>query len=139
MSGNSNPGQYSIVPTQALWGWSTPASGQAPVVATYPPYGSPTKSGVLPSDVQDFLGIPLQLFTTPPTPIFSATVLGWIRMIEDDIETDTNIRLCQTWIAAPPAKSAYATSAVGLGVSGVYQQLGVDYDYAEAAYDFFFC
>jgi hypothetical protein len=137
-TGSTLPGQYSIVPTKALWGWSTPVSGQAPVVTSYPPYGAPTKSGVLPKDLEDFIGIPLQRWSTPPVPIPTQTILNWIRYAEDEIETETNIRLCQTWIAAPPAKTAYSTQTIGLGVSGSFQNLGVDYDYSEAAYDFFF-
>jgi hypothetical protein len=138
MSGsNVNPGQYSVIPTTALWNWGTPVAGQAPVVQSYIG-GSPTKSGVTPAMLEAFIGIPLQYFTTPPSPIPAGVILNWIRYAEDEIEIETNIRLCQTWIAAPPSRSAYATSAIGLGVSGSFQNLGVDYDYSEAAYDFHF-
>lgn len=135
---SDNPNSYFPIPTKALWNWSTPPAGEAAVVQSYPPYGAPTKSGVLPSDLSAFLGVPLQYFNTPPAPIPDSVVIDWIRMSEDDIETETNIRLCQTWIAAPPAKARAETLAVGLLTKYNYQQLGVDYDYSEAAYDFFF-
>lgn len=141
MSETSTPGQYSIIPTKALWNWSKPVVGQAPVVQSYPPYGTPTKSGVTPQDLANYLLLPYPMVnysTVPPTPIADSVVNGWIRYAEDNIETETNVRLCQTWIAAPAENTSYATQTVGLGVSGSFQNLGVDYDYSEAAYDFFF-
>lgn len=136
MSGSSIPNQYDPVPTRALWNWNTTVSGQAPTVTSYA-NGSPTKSGALRDDLEDFLGIPIQKFSTPAVPFSDAVVLGWIRWAEDEIETETNIRLCQTWIASPPTKTKYVTDTVGLIPKYQYQQLGVDYDYADAAYDFF--
>ena len=143
MSGSQSPTQYSVVPTAALWTWSAPVSGQAQTVISYPAAGgaatgSLTKSGVTPQDLADFLGIPLQTYGAGGAPIADAVVNRWIRYAEDEIETETNVRLCQTWIAAPAAKTSYQVSATGLGVQDKYQQLGIDYDYTEAAYDFFF-
>lgn len=137
MSDSAIPGEFSPVPTRALWNWNTPI-GEAPSVNSYPPNGAPTKSGVLPSDLANFMGTPIQTFSNPPVPFSDATIIGWLRYAEDEIETDTNIRLCQTWIASPPTKSKYATEAVNLITKYQYQQLGVDYDYADAPYDFFF-
>lgn len=138
MSESTTPGQYSIVPTAALWNWTPPIAGQAPSVLSYPPYGSPTKSGILPSDLKNFIGVPLQTFTNPPTPIPDSVILGWIRYAEDEIETITNVLLCQTWIAAPPTKTAAETQLTGLGVQQQFQNLGVDYDRYEPGYDFRF-
>ena len=134
---SDTPSSGPQVKTGALWGWSTPVSGQAQVVQTYIS-GSVTKSGVTPAALENFIGIPIQYFTTPPAPVPVGVVNNWIRYAEDEIETETNIRLCQTWIAAPPAKTSQATQLLNLGVSGSFQNLGVDYDYSEAAYDFFF-
>ena len=121
--------------------WTIPAlsGGGQPVVTSYPTTGGPTKSGVLPADLRAYLQIPIQQWTNPPIPIDDTqTIIEWIRWAEDEIETDTNVRLCQTWIAAPAAKSVAEVSALSLNVANGYQQLGVDYDLAEAAYDFFF-
>lgn len=125
-------------PTKALWTWAVPSTGGQPVVTAYPTTNGPTKSGVMPQDLRNYMQIPIQQWTNPPVPISDSVIQQWIRWAEDEIETDTNVRLCQTWIAAPAAKSAAEVSALSLDVAGQYQQLGVDYDYSEAAYDFFF-
>jgi hypothetical protein len=123
------------VQSKAQWGWSTPPAGEAPIALTYPSKNNATKSGVMPTDLQNFIGIPLTTFN-PTLPIPDSVVIGWIRYAEDKIEQDTNIRLCQTWIAAPPAKTSQQTTAINIGVQYNYQQLGVDYDFEEPAYDF---
>jgi hypothetical protein len=125
------------VQSKAQWEWTTPPAGEAPIALTYPSKNNSTKSGVMPHDLQDFIGIPLTTFN-PTLPIPDSVVIGWIRYAEDKIEQDTNIRLCQTWIAAPPAKTAQEISALNIGAEHNYQQLGVDYDFEEPAYDFFF-
>ena len=125
-------------PTKALWTWSVPSTGGEPVATAYPTTNGPTKSGVTPQDLRNYLQIPIQQWTNPPVPIPDSVIQQWIRWAEDEIETDTNVRLCQTWIAAPAAKSAAEVSALSLSIAGQYQQLGIDYDYSEAAYDFFF-
>ncbi len=127
------------VQTGALWGWSTPAVGYPQMVQSYPTVpGAVTKTGLLRADLESFIGTTIQLFTTPPTGIDDATVNEWIREAEDDIESETNIRLCQTWIAAPPAKTQQEVQLLNLGVQNNYQQLGIDYDLSEPGYDFFF-
>lgn len=136
MSGTANPNPGAILPTSAQWTWDL--TGVAPVVTGYPTTGGPTKSGVTPADLAGFLQIPLQQYSNPPVPVPDATLTEWIRWAEDDIEQETNIRLCQTWIAAPPAANLTETSLLNLGTTNKYQQLGVDYDYSEAGYDFFF-
>lgn len=126
------------VQTRAQWTWTTPAAGIAPEVISYPTKNNATKSGLQPQDLRDFMQVPIQQYGNPPAPISDSTIIGWIRYVEDAIEQDTNIRLCQTWIAAPPAKSQAAVQAINIGVRYNYQQLGVDYDFEEPAYDFFF-
>ena len=125
--------------TRALWNWNVQV-GQAPTVSSYPTVsGVATKTGLTPNDLQDYLQIPLAAYNTqPPTPVSSGVVQQWLRYAEDDVENDTNIRLCQTWIAAPPAKTLASANAANLSPSGYYQQLGIDYDFEEPAYDFFF-
>ena len=125
------------VKTGALWNWNTSVPGQAPTVITFSS-GAKTKTGLQPNDLRSFVSIPLQIYTNPPIPISDEVVFDWIRYAEDAIEQETNIRLCQTWIAAPAAKSQAEAQLLALSTKYNYQQLGVDYDYEEAAYDFFF-
>lgn len=134
----SGPTNQPIVPTRALWTWSTPVTGQPLIVEGYPPFGAPTKTGLQQPELESYIGMPIQRFGNPPIPIPTSTVTQWIRFAEDDIESETNLRLCQTWVASPPAKSKAEVNAVGLGVQNNFQQLGIDYDLADAAYDFFF-
>ena len=134
------------VQTKALWNWTTPVVGVAQQVLSYstPPPSSPgasgaaTKTGLLRSDLEAYIGTSVQFLTNPPSPVADGTVTQWIRWAEDDIESETNVRLCQTWIASPPAKTQTETQLLNLGVQGLYQQLGVDYDLAEPGYDFVF-
>jgi hypothetical protein len=138
MSDLAVPAQGAIVPTQAQWAWTSPAAGEAPVVTGYPTTGGPTKSGLLPGDLANYILLPLQTYSNPPIPVPDPVAIQWIRWAEDDIENETSIRLCQTWIAAPPAKTQTTTQLLNLGTQYNYQQLGVDYDFSEPAYDFFY-
>ena len=124
---------------KALWNWTT-AAGEQPVVKSFPTTNGPTKTGILPQDLRDFMLVPIQQYGNPPTPVSDTLIRQWIRWAEDEFEQETGVRLCQTWIAAPPAKSATAMQASGLqsAAGSNYQQLGVDYDFYEPAYDFFF-
>ena len=131
------PTTYAPVPTRALWNWNTSNAGEQPTIDTFSS-GAKTKTGLQPNDLRRYVLIPLQQYGNPPIPMPDVDVLGYIRDAEDEIETDTNIQLCQTWIAAPAAKTQQEAQLLGLVVKDNYQQLGVDYDYAEAAYDFFF-
>jgi hypothetical protein len=168
MSETTLPTTYSPVTTRALWNWNTvsavptlvPASGFTigespiggpagiggsyvtgpllePTIITFSS-GAKTKSGLQPNDLRAYIQIPLQQYSNPPIPISDDTIFGWIRDAEDEIETETNIRLCQTAIAAPPAKTQQESQLLGLNTVYNYQQLGLDYDYAEPGYDFFF-
>lgn len=142
MSGN-NSGLPPVTPTQALWTWAFAGSGENvyPTVTTYS-NGMNTKTGIQPADVANFIGVPL-VFYPPgggtPIPIQDSTILQWIRWAEDQVEQETGILLCQTWVAAPGANTRATTQATGLQpISGPYQKLGIDYDLAEASYDFDF-
>lgn len=123
-----------------LWSWDTSMS--VPTVSGYPNAGGafgPTKTGLTPADVQAFVGVPLQYYGNPPTPVDPATILEWIRWAEDMVEQETSILLCQTWVASPPARLPEQAAAIGVAtVSGQGQIQGYDYDIADAGYDFFF-
>lgn len=136
MSGTANPAFGVTIPTSAQWTWNL--TGTQPVVTSYPSANGTTKSGLQPADLSNYLQMTLQQYSNPPVPVSNTVLTQWIRWAEDDIEMETNIRLCQTWIAAPPAKTNTVTQLLNLGTTHNYQQLGVDYDFSEAPYDFFF-
>ena len=131
-------GQSPIVQTRALWNWSKPADGSQPVVLSYPTTGGPTKSGLMPDDLRDFVSVPLQVYGNPPVPCTDRQILQWIRYAEDAIERETTILLCQTWVASPPTSTVAETQAVGLGAVSGAQVLGTDYDLQDSGYDFIF-
>ena len=136
-----NASGYTVTPT-AYWGWSQPTSGVAatttPIVTSFI-NGNVTKTGLMPQDVQNFIGIPLTYGGPNGTPIPVGTILQYIRCAEDLVETTTGILLCQSWVASPPEISgaeANAAQLPGLGNTG--QRLGVTYDIADVGFDFFF-
>ena len=124
------------IPTQALWKWDN--STGTPVATGYSS-GKTTKSGLQYNDLQDFCTIPLQNFFTGQ-PLSVGTLTKFIRMAEDQIETETNLLLCQSWVASPPAVTPQQAQAIGVtpNFASGYQVLGYDYDIEDAAYDFFF-
>ena len=101
------------VATKALWNWTAKVSGQQPIVSTYSS-GAKTKSGVQPQDLKNYVVVPIQQYGNPPIPICDDTIYDWIRDAEDEIENDTNVLLCQTWVAAPPARSQQETQLLNL-------------------------
>lgn len=135
------PGTASIVSGNALWNWDT--AGMDPVVKTYRG-GTPTKTGLTPNDLQQMVGVPLQYYT-PATgaqgPVPPAQILEWIRDAEDWVEQETGLLLTPTWIASPPEIQPFAAGATGVPVApGGWggQRQGIDYDLADAGYDFIF-
>jgi hypothetical protein len=127
------------IPTRALWTWSTPVQGRAQTVLSYPTVpGMPTKTGLSRVDLENYMGIPISYRGLTTMEVPDSTVISWLRWAEDDIETETNIRLCQTWIASPPAKTLIEKTLLNLTTQGMFQQLGVDYDVADSGYDFIF-
>ena len=130
-----------LVQTTALWTWNIPASGslEGPTPIGYGAQSTPTKTGLMASDLLGFVGIPLSIYGNPPTPIPTSTIIQWIRYAEDWVEAKTSLLLCPTWVAAPPTVQSLSTRATGLiTANGTTQQLGVDMDLAESSYDFFF-
>ena len=130
--------QPSITP-RALWTWQQTAT--SPIIQGYPPGGinQPTKTGIMPSDLQAFVGVPLVYQGGTPVPVPASTQIQWIRWAEDYIERECGILLCQTYVAAPPLVvpgNAFANSVAP--ANGAQEVLGVDYDLPEAAYDFYF-
>ena len=142
-------GNSPIPPIQVgtLWQWNT--SSGFPVVTGYPnnyvggPSGwtyGPTKTGLTPTDLQNYVGVPLVYYGNPPVPVASGDLVNWIRYAEDQVEQSTSILLCQTWVASPPELYPQVAQSAGLLVnnpSGA-QVRGYDYDMADAGYDFIF-
>jgi hypothetical protein len=125
--------------SKALWTWTVPVTG-SPTVTTYS-NGTTTKTGLQPSDLAQYVTVPLQDYSqNPPVPVASGTILQWIRWAEDWVESATGLLLCQSWVASPPAVTPLETAALGIATtsSGQYQILGTDYDIEDAAYDFFY-
>lgn len=123
----------------ALWTWDT-TNPQQPVVKSYG--GQPTKTGLLPTDLQMTCGVPLQFYApagVTPIALPQEQLIEWIRDAEDWVEQETNLLLTPTWVASPPEIQidAAAISRVP-AANGMGQVLGVDYDLADAGYDFFF-
>ncbi len=133
-------GDTPLVHSKALWTWNT-TDPLAPVVSGFPGANgvSPTKSGLLPADLRNFVGVPLVIRGRPPVPMPDAQIMGFIRWAEDQIEQKTTVLLCQTWIAASPAFSAYDCASIGVVPAGPadYQVRGFDYDLEDAAYDYY--
>jgi hypothetical protein len=126
-------------PGTALWHWDlSPATG--PVVKTF--FNNlPTKTGLLPADLQMTAGVPLQFYAPAapqPMELPPETLIGFIRMAEDWVEQETNILLSPTWVASPPEIRESAARIAGVPAADNYSQvLGIDYDLADAAYDFY--
>ncbi len=118
--------------TPALWTWS---SG-LPVSFGNDSNNIPkqTKSGVAPADIANVAGVNLVYNSATPTPMSNALLLSLIRSAEDEIETTLGMFLCPTRVAAPAILHNFGV--VGTIVNNIPQTLGVDYDVADAGYDF---
>lgn len=114
-----------------LWGWSDG------VVVTYPSFGLPTKTGVMPQDLRSFTGVPLAR-RNPYSDLTDGELLQFIRSSEDDVERKSSVLLCPTLVASPPARNAQQCNAANIVPNnpslGLVQ--GVDYDLADSGYDF---
>lgn len=141
MSENMGGGFLPPVQAESLWTWGS--TGAYPRPIGYPPGGTsqPTKTGLMPTDLQSFVGVPLVYYGNPPTPVDTDQMIQWIRWSEDWVEKETSVLLCQSWVAAPPAVQPGSPQSISLQVSGnagQTQQLGTDFDVYDAAYDFIF-
>ncbi len=137
----SQPVQYPLVQTTALWTWDTSGIplgyGSEPI--GYGAKSTPTKTGLSADDLLGFLGIPLVIYGNPSSPIPPLTILNWIRYAEDWVEQRTGLLLTPTWVAAPASKQSLSTRATGLVTANSSTQIqGIDYDIEESPYDFFF-
>jgi len=136
MSTGSNPGYLTTTP---LWHWNT-ASGTPTILgfslSQFESTGVDrlTKTGLVASDVQSFINIPLVANGLTPTPLTDVQLTQFIRYAEDDIEQYCGVLLCPTWIASPPEITSESCQAAG--IAGTGQRLGVDYDLVDSAYDF---
>lgn len=126
-----------IVSTKALWTWDL--TGDDPVAIGYRG-GTPTKTGLASGDLQNFVGVPLVRYGRPPVPVSPDDLLEWIRSAEDWVEQRTGILLTPTAIASPPARSAAQAQSASVApvTAGGGMLQGIDYDLADAAYDFKF-
>lgn len=124
--------------TAALWTWDT-SNPNSPTVKNFP-NGQPTKSGILPADLREFVGVPLQVYTNPPQPLTDHTLLRRIRWAEDWVEQQTSILLCPTFVASDPVTDPILAFNLSMPTTSPdrIQRLGVDYDLYDAAYDFKF-
>ncbi len=128
------------VQPQAYWHWdysTTPATILGYSLLQYNQTGQDrlTKTGLGPSDLQNFIGIPLQL-QGQTNPISDAALIQWIRYAEDEVETKCSCFLTPTWIASPAEIQPGAVQAAGLLTPDGRMLLGRDYDYSDAPYDF---
>lgn len=126
-----------LTPTIALWDWD---KTNAPATIKNYSSGKPTKTGLMPADMKQFVGVPIQIYGNPPVLVPDQTIMQWIRWAEDWVEQQTNLLLCQTWVAGPPAVTIAAAQAIQIQTAtpAGYQIQGYDYDLEDAAYDFFF-
>ena len=124
---------YTVAPT-ALWSWTNITSAGTPTVSAYS-NGQVTKSGVLPADLSNFIGLPLNIGGPNGTPISNDMLLNFIRWAEDAIEAETGLLLCESWVASPPEITTGQALGAQLPSS---QRMGVNYDIADAGYDFFY-
>ena len=132
-----NPYSVNPITTTALWKWNTTNPNDPVPVAFY--NNTITKTGLMPNDLQAFVGVPLQIYGNPPVPVSSTVLLSYIRYAEDYVEQNTNLLLTPTMVASPPCLNPLQSVPAGIiPHNGQYQQLGVDYDLADTVYDFFF-
>lgn len=142
MSGNMGGGVLPLITPESMWTWNV--GGAYPVPVGFPPGGvnQPTKTGLLPGDLQNFVGVPLAYYGNPSVAVPSGIIVNWLRWAEDWVEKETSLLLCQSWVAAPPAYqpgSAASISILVTGASGApQQQMGYSFDVYDAAYDFIF-
>lgn len=128
-------------PTKAFWTWTNPGSIN-PQVQYY--FGnSPTKTGLTPADLSNFVGVPVQInnpASSIPTPIPDNQLLSILRQSEDWVETESGIQLALAWVASPPLSSAALTdlniTVTGNPTNG--QIRGIDYDIIDIGYEFFY-
>ena len=131
---------YGFVSGTALWDWDLTTNPQIPVVKSY--VGQPTKTGLLPSDLQMTCGVPLQYYApagNTPQAVPPDQLIEWIREAEDWVEQETGLLLTPTWVASPPELQPFASQVTGApSYSGNGQVLGQDYDLADTGYDFYY-
>lgn len=123
----------------ALWNWDT-STPNSPIVKNW--NGQPTKTGLTPADLQMAVGVPLQYFAPAGSAIQAIPpeqLISWLRDSEDYVEQETNLLLTPTWVASPPEIQQFASQVTGVPTKGGINQIqGVDFDLADAPYDFYF-
>jgi hypothetical protein len=143
----NNPGFNPIFPPsppitpQALWHWdssTTPYTFLGFSASQFAATGVDriTKTNLGPSDLQNFLNIPLQAQGLNTQPIPDDVLITWIRWAEDEIEQRTGVMLTSTWVASPQEVQAGAAQAANIKTPDGYMVLGRDFDYNDAPYTF---
>jgi hypothetical protein len=143
MSGNGTNYNITPVTVKALWQWDTTyPNNPTPCGYGVPSAGNPTptctKTGLMPQDLRDFVGVPLFYRGQPPVAVTEDQLLARIRWAEDWCEQQSGLLLTPSLVASPPITSALATnsaSVITTSPSGI-MTLGVDYDIADDAIDF---
>jgi hypothetical protein len=137
--------KWGTVSGTALWQWDTSVPDN-PVATGYNGYygtvsPTPTKTGMLPSDLQMTCGVPLQFFAPAGNTVGAVPpelMIEWIRQSEDWVEQETGLLLTPTWIASPPEIQPLSIGASQApSLIGGSQVQGQDYDLADTGYDFY--
>lgn len=130
---------FGFVSGTALWDWDL-TDPAMPLVNSW--VGKPTKTGLLPADLQMAAGVPLQYFApagSSLTAVPPEQLIEWIRDSEDWVEQETNLLLTPTWIASPPEIQPFGANLTGApSFQGNGQTLGQDYDLPDTGYDFYY-
>jgi hypothetical protein len=126
------------VTTNALWDWNVTDPSNPEVIMYHG--GTITKTGVMPQDLRDFVGVPLVRYGDPPVPVSDLELLEHIRSSEDYVEACSGVFLTPTQVASAPTRNniqSIAAAINGRAPNGG-QQLGIDFDLPDAPYDFKF-
>ena len=134
--------QQDTTPSVAQWNWSNvtfPSGKIFPQPNSYAT-GLPTKTGLMPADLQNFIGVPLVIVGgASPCALDGQALINIIRQAEDWVETNSGVLLSQSWVASPPVVNPQEIAATGTAVTTASGQVqGIDYDVLDIGYDFFY-
>src|SRR6202041_2145312 len=126
------------IATPSLWTWNLDNPNAPYVTGFYG--GTPTKTGLLPQALREFVGVPMVRYGRPPRPVQDSELFEILRSAEDSIEQETNVLLCPTSVASPPTRSFLQSNGaqVEATASNGGQQIGISCDLADSPYDFKF-
>jgi len=127
--------------THSLWTWVNQGTSNPQVLYYFA--NSPTKTGLVPADLVNFVGLPVQINNPAlpvPTPVPDTQLFQIIRQAEDWVETESGIQLAVAWVASPPLAPAALTdlSITSTSPPANGQIRGIDYDIMDVGYEFFY-